>query len=69
MAARDLSVPFDVTRQAVASVIASAPGTRLLDLDPATKVAVIEVPDSQVQAVREALDQQFFVDPNAPLRY
>ena len=50
-------------------MLASTPGARVVDLDPTTKVAVIEVPDSHVQAVRAALDALFLVDPNAPLTY
>lgn len=62
---RDASMPFDEAHR----IIANVPGTRVTDVDSKNRIAVIEVPAQMSADVERALQDRFFVDPNAPLRY
>ena len=69
MTPRDASTSFDETQETLRMVLSATPDARLIDSDPRNRIAIIEVPDHLVAAVRTALGHRFIVDPNAPLRY
>jgi len=58
-------VPFEE----VSRIVAAVPGVRVTQLDPVSRIAVIEVPAHLSAAVQSALRGRFVIDPNAPLGY
>ncbi|KIZ43721.1 MULTISPECIES: hypothetical protein [Rhodopseudomonas] len=69
MTPRDGSTSFDDAEAAIRQVLSDTPETKLVDLDRKNRIAVIEIPDQAVTAVRDALQSRFQIDPNAPLRF
>ena len=62
-------MPFEEAQNAVSNVLASTPGARTVDVDQRNRMLVIEIPEHFVGRVRDALEDRFIIDTNAPLRY
>ncbi len=69
VAPRDASSSFEEAQEAISRALSAIPGVRVTDADPKNRIAIIEVPNDLVEEVRGALEDRFFVDPNARLRF
>jgi hypothetical protein len=69
VAPRSLAAPVTSTLQAVENALQGATGSRVVSSDRQTGIVVIELSESQIETVRNALGTAFIIEPNSALRY